>query len=276
MRPIPWRPPIVFSCFHDREGWQPLAIDAHRHPRLESHGDLLQLIRGCLGRDGHAEFDGVDTIDREVFQLAGLVADVQTILIRAVRLGDRRFDRDLFLLAIGNHLRSAGEPLAKRIDAPRGDHLNVGRQRVGGELEATLVIALAGGTVGERRGSLLTGDFQALLGDQRPGNRRPQQVDRLVLRSPREHREGKIATQFVAHIDDARRRRTGLEGFLQSGFTILAGLTQVHVQAMHLVALLEQPAQDHRGVESARISQNTTRHRSSFLVSKTDPDANKP
>ena len=33
----------------------------------------------------------------KVFQLARLVADVQAVLVRAVRLGDRRLDRDLLL-----------------------------------------------------------------------------------------------------------------------------------------------------------------------------------
>ena len=45
----------------------------------------------------------------QVFQLAGLVADVQAVLVGAVGLGDRGLDRDLLLLAVGDHLGAAGE-----------------------------------------------------------------------------------------------------------------------------------------------------------------------
>ena len=43
---------------------------------------------------------------------------------RAVRLGDRGFDRNFFLLAKGDHLAAAGKPLAELFDPPRGDHLH--------------------------------------------------------------------------------------------------------------------------------------------------------
>ena len=50
---------------------------------------------------------GPDSIDLQVLKLAGLVADMQAVLVRTIRLGDRCLDRDFLLLAVGDHLAAA-------------------------------------------------------------------------------------------------------------------------------------------------------------------------
>ena len=86
--------------------------------------------------------------------------------------------------------------------APRRDDLDVGLQRVIGQLEADLVVALAGRAMGDRVGADLARDLDLALGDQRPGDRGAEQICALVKRVGAEHREDKIADEFLAQILD--------------------------------------------------------------------------
>ena len=60
--------------------------------------------------------------------------------------------------------------------APWRDDFDVGLERVIGELEAHLVVALAGRAMGDGIGADLLGDLDLLLGDQRPRNRGAEQI----------------------------------------------------------------------------------------------------
>ncbi len=75
------------------------------------------------------------------------------------------FDGDLFGVAIGDHFRPAGERLAEFFDPPRGDDFHRRIKGLGGELEAALVVSLAGRPVGIRVGPDFAGDLQAGLGN---------------------------------------------------------------------------------------------------------------
>ena len=77
-----------------------------------------------------------------------------------------------------------------------------GFERVGGELEAHLVVALAGGAMGDGIGAGLGGDLDQALGDQRPGDRGAEQIDALVEGIGAEHREDEVADEFLAQILD--------------------------------------------------------------------------
>ena len=86
--------------------------------------------------------------------------------------------------------------------APRRDDLDVGLQRVVAELEAHLVVALAGGAVAHGVGADLSGDLDLLLGDQRPRDRGAEQIQALIERVGAEHREHVIADEFLAQVLD--------------------------------------------------------------------------
>ena len=60
--------------------------------------------------------------------------------------------------------------------APRRNHLDIGFERVIAQLEAHLVIALAGGAMGHGVGAGLAGDLDLALGDERPGDRGAEQI----------------------------------------------------------------------------------------------------
>ncbi len=76
--------------------------------------------------------------------------------------------------------------------APRRDHLDVGLQRVIGEFEPDLVVALAGGAVADRVGAVFSARSNLMLGDQRTRDRGAQQVLALVERVGPEHREDEV------------------------------------------------------------------------------------
>ena len=86
--------------------------------------------------------------------------------------------------------------------APRRDDLDVGLERVIAELEAHLVVALAGGAVADGVGPHGPGDLDLLLGDQRPRDGGAEEVEPLVLRVGAEHGEDVVAHEFVAQVFD--------------------------------------------------------------------------
>ena len=228
--------------------------------------DLLALVGGLLRRDGHAEVDQLDAVDVQVFQLAGLVADVQAVLVRAIGLGRGRLDGDVPLVAIGDHLAAAGEELAELLDPPRGNDADGRTEGLGGQLEAALVVALAGGAVGVGVGPDLAGDLQADLRDQRPGDRRAQEIDAFIFCLPLQDRKGEIAAKLFLGVDDPGRAGPDVPGLLQNGLAIFAGLPQIDVDGVNIVALFHEPAENDRGIQSARIGQNTGRHENLFVA----------
>jgi hypothetical protein len=107
-------------------------------------------------------------------------------------------DRDLMPLGEFDQPRARGEiPFA-----PRRDHLHVRLECIIGELEPHLVVALAGGAMGDRIGADLVGDLDLLLGDQRPCDRGAEQVLALVKGVGAEHREHVVAHELLAQILD--------------------------------------------------------------------------
>ena len=142
--------------------------------------------------------------------------------------------------------------------APRRDHLHVGLERVIGELEAHLVVALAGGAMRDRVGADLFGDLDLLLGDQRPRDRGAEQILALVERVGAEHREHVVAHELLAQVldEDVLRLDAEQQRLLARRLKLLA-LAEIGGEGDHLAAIGGlQPFQDDRGVEPARIGEH--------------------
>ncbi len=167
-------------------------------------------------------------------------------------------DRDLMLPRELQQLLAALEgPL------PPGRHDPDRRvQRIIGQLEADLVVALAGRAVRHRVGADLLGDLDLLLGDQRAGDRGAEQVDALVERVRPEHREHVVADEFLAQVLDENVALLDTQHQrLAAGRLQLLALAEVGREGDHLrlVGLL-QPLQDDRGVEAARVGEHHLFH----------------
>jgi NAD(P)-dependent dehydrogenase (short-subunit alcohol dehydrogenase family) len=98
--------------------------------------------------------------------------------------------------------------------APRGDDVQVRRERGGGEFEADLVVALAGGAVGDGVGLLGLGDLHHALGDERPRDRGAEEVLALVNRAGAHHRVDEVLRELLLEVIDVNLRGAGLLGLL--------------------------------------------------------------
>ena len=172
------------------------------------------------------------------------------------------------LLALGDRdVMGAGEleQLGAALEcpfAPRRDDLDAGLQRVIGELEAHLVVALAGGAVADGVGSGPPGDVDLRLADQRSRDRRAEQVDALVDGIGAEHGEHEVADELLAQVLDEDIFRLDAElQCLLAGRAQLLALAEVGGEGDHLAAVLAlQPLEDDRGVEAARVGQHDLLH----------------
>jgi hypothetical protein len=158
--------------------------------------------------------------------------------------------RDLVLLGELDQCRAAGQvPFA-----PRGDDLDVGRQRVIAELEADLVVAFPGRAVGHRIGPDLARDLDLPLGDQWPRNRGAEQIQPFVECIGAHHRENIVADELLLEVVDedmfgANPHQLGL-GPRRLQFL---ALPQVGGEGHHFALVGDlKPLQDDAGIEPAR------------------------
>ena len=91
-----------------------------------------------------------------------------------------------FALAIRDHFRATGELRAIRSIPPRRDDLQIRCQRGGGQFETHLVVAFAGGAVGDSVGLFLLRDLHHAFGNERPGDAGAEKILAFVNRARRE------------------------------------------------------------------------------------------
>ncbi len=159
-RPTPCAPATRLSVSTISTGPRRRAVERDRHALFEGQRDLLGLVGGVERVDGQLEHALLGAVP-DVLEVAALVGEVPDVAVAAEDVARRVLDRDVVLRGVVERvLAGADVPLP-----PRRDHPEVRRERPVGHLEADLIVALAGGAVGERVGALLQRDL-------RPGGRR--------------------------------------------------------------------------------------------------------
>ena len=102
----------------------------------------------------------------------------------------------------------------------------------------------------------LLGDFDQSLGNQRPGNRRAEQINAFINGIGAEHGEHEVPHELLAQVLDADILDAEHFGLLARRLQLFA-LAQIGGEGHHLAIIrLLQPFQDDRGVQPARIGQH--------------------
>ena len=234
-------------------GTQAPAIQRHRVAAGEFDFHYLRFVRRRLGRHGPAP-DALVRLGPGILQVAALVGNVQQVGVHGIRrlVLLLEIDRYVVIPAIGQQLLPGVQvPLP-----PRSNHLDVGIQRIGAQLEPHLVVALAGCAVRDGVGAGFFRDFHQAPGDQRPGNGGAQQVFPFIQRIRAEHWQNVVPGECLLQVFDvdflhAHRSRLGARRLH------LLALADVGRKGHHLRAAgLLQPSADYRRIQPPGVSQH--------------------
>ena len=236
-------------------GRKRLAVERDGIAARELDGDIGGLVGRRLRIEG-ARIDVVRHLLRRILQHLPLRGGMQEIGI------DR--ERRLAALVLGNGdlvLLGEGDERFARAQLPfppRRNHRDVGLERIIGQLETHLVVALAGRPVRHRVGADLFRDLDLSLGDQRPRDRGAEQVLSLVERVRPEHGEDVVAHELLAQIldEDVLRLDAEKERLGARGREFLA-LAEIGGEGDDLAAIAGlQPLEDDRGIEPTGIGEH--------------------
>ncbi len=181
----------------DQRDWvEPLAVERNGHAALEADDDLDRI--GCLRRvDGPA----VNVVARRhpgILQNSRFDRSAPQVHIdRVDRLLGYR-DLDVPCLCVLDLLFAR----QTHADPHRGDDCERWVEGMGGDIEADLVVALAGAAVGDRLRSLLVGHLDKELGNQWASHGRGQRVDALVQGAGLDVRPAEVPHEALPGVDD--------------------------------------------------------------------------
>ena len=139
---------------------------------------------------------------------------------------------------------------------PGGDDLHAGGDVLDRQLEADLVVALAGAAVGDGVGAFLQRDLHQTLGDDGTGKGRTQQVV-LIFRARLHAGDDHVVDHLVGKVKGVELARAGFEGFFLETVQ-LTHLTDVagHGDDLGIVVVLLQPGNDNGCIQAAGIGEH--------------------
>ena len=186
-----------------------------------------------------------------VLENAALVRDVPEIAVARVDLGGGRGHGNVVRGGVGERILAAADvPLA-----PRRDDGKLGSEGGVGELEAHLIVALAGASVRERVGADGARDVDLTLGDERTRHRRAEKILAAVDRAGAERGPDVVGDELLAHVLDEAFVGAGGDRLGANAFELVA-LPDVGGDADDLgVVPLAQPGNDDGSVEAPRVGE---------------------
>ena len=259
-------PELVERPEHAGGGQLP-AVHRHAVAMGEVEFDVLRFVRGVLGGDRefkHALVCLGGWVEPGILENTGLVGDMEEVPVHRVRLPERGFDGNPVFPAVRDHLRAAGEFLPEGVELPRRDDGELGRQRHVGKLEAALIVALAGGAMGDRVRLLLLRNGELRLGDQGTRDRGSEVILAFIDGIRAHHRIDEVAREFLNQVEGMvprGARAAGLGGETLQ-FLLLADV-RGKGDDLRVVGLL-QPFENDRGIEPARVCEDDFHGGASF------------
>jgi hypothetical protein len=144
----------------------------------------------------------------------GFVAAVSQVGIHGPRLCLGRCDGDAVLLGIVEQILPALEAVAELGQPPRRNDLDGGLEGVEGQLEADLVVALAGAAVRNEAALFLLGNPDLGACDDRAGQTGAEQVAAFVRCIALHRAEAELLDEFLLQVEDDHLQRADLERLL--------------------------------------------------------------
>ena len=177
---------------------------------------------------------GVDVLDRtvpDVLEEAGLDRPAPHVLVDRVRRLLGHVDRQVVRLG-----ELDGLVAGHRQVAHRGDAGQVGSEVGDADLEADLVVALAGAAVADDGRVVLPGGGDQVLDDRRPGQRRDQRIAIHVEGVGLERGQAVLVGELLLGVDDVGVHGATVEGPLADDVEVLTALADVDGAGDHLGA----------------------------------------
>ena len=139
---------------------------------------------------------------------------------------------------------------------PRCDDIHIRIKRIITQLKSDLIIALAGGPVGNRVSSGLGSNFDLAFGDQRPSARCAQQVGAFINGACAKNWKNIVADEFFAEVFDIDFLDAQHFGFRPCRLNFFA-LAKIGGKGDDLTAIIFlQPFQNDGCIQSTRIGQH--------------------
>ena len=238
----------------DLLGGEGFAVQLDGYALLKVQGDVGRFVRGLQGGNAHLQEAGLFVLGlvAGVLQVEALVAQVPEVLV----LGVVGFPADL-----EGHVMRLGvvDLLVPGLDGPfppGSDHGHVRQEVLDGQLEADLVVALAGAAVADGVRVFLLRDLRQALGDAGTGVAGAQEVV-FIDGSGLHGGDDVFVDVFVRQVQHVELGRAGLEGlFLQAFQLVRLADVAGHGDDFRIVVVFLEPGDDDGSIQSAGIGQD--------------------
>ncbi len=231
-----------------------LAVERDRNALLEADLGVLRIVATVALRIGRERVDVRRRLDPRVFEHAALDRTSPQVVIDRVRALLGRRHGYVALHGVDHLLLACLElPLANR-----RDDLEVRVETRDADLEANLIVALAGAAVTDVLRPTPVSLLDEVLHDDRPGHGAHERILVLVERIGLERPGDVLLDVLFAHVFHDRLDGTDIERLLTHELEILALLAHVDRERHDIeIVVLLNPLDRNRGVQSTRIREYT-------------------